>query len=75
MKELWQKLSKLIDVKSMITLLFTALVYKLAMKGIISGEQVMMTYTTIIAFYFGTQSQKNKGVTSNDITIKQSEDN
>lgn len=69
MKELWKKISKLIDVKSIITLLFTMLVYKLSMNGIISGEQVMMTYTTIIAFYFGTQSQKKKDV-SEDATIE-----
>lgn len=61
-----EKIAKLIDVKSLITLLFTALVYKLSMKGIISGEQVMMTYTTIIAFYFGTQSQKKKDVSENE---------
>ena len=66
MKELWKKLSKLIDVKSLITLLFTVLVYKLSICEIISGEQVMMTYTTIIAFYFGTQSQKKKEVETNE---------
>lgn len=52
------KLAKLIDVKSIVTLVFTGLVFTLALKQIISGEQVMMTYTTIIAFYFGTQSTK-----------------
>ena len=66
MKELWQKISKLIDVKSLITLLFTVLVYKLSIKGIISGEQVMMIYTTIIGFYFGTQSQKKKEVSEDE---------
>ncbi len=52
------KITKLIDVKSIVTLVFTGLVFTLALKQIISGEQVMMTYTTIIAFYFGTQSTK-----------------
>ena len=66
MEELWQKLSKLIDVKSIITLLFTVLVYKLSMNKVITGEQVMMSYTTIIAFYFGTQSQKKAGVENGD---------
>lgn len=57
-----ERLSKLIDVKSIVTILFTVLVCILAFKKVISGEQVMMTYTTIIAFYFGTQSQKKAGV-------------
>lgn len=60
------KLCKLIDVKSIVTLLFTVLVFILALKKIITGEQVMMTYTTIIAFYFGTQSQKKAGVENGD---------
>lgn len=57
-----KELKKLIDVKSIVTLLFTILVFVLAINKVITGEQVMMTYTTIIAFYFGTQSQKKAGV-------------
>lgn len=56
-----ERISKLIDVKSIVTILFTVLVCILAYKKVISGEQVMMTYTTIIAFYFGTQSTKKGG--------------
>lgn len=70
-----KELKKLIDVKSIVTLLFTVLVFILAIKSVISGEQVMMTYTTIIAFYFGTQSQKKKEVSENEAAIKQSENN
>ena len=61
-----KELKKLIDVKSIVTLLFTVLVFILALKKVITGEQVMMTYTTIIAFYFGTQSQKKAGVENGD---------
>lgn len=60
-----KEVKKLIDVKSIVTLLFTVLVFILAINKVISGEQVMMTYTTIIAFYFGTQSQKKKDVSEN----------
>ena len=55
-----KELKKLIDVKSLVTLAFTVLVFVLAINKVITGEQVMMTYTTIIAFYFGTQSTKKK---------------
>lgn len=65
-----EKLAKLIDVKSLVTIVFTILVFVLALKNIISGEQIMMSYTTIIAFYFGTQSQKKKEDGSNDTSIK-----
>ena len=70
-----KELKKLIDVNSIVTLAFTALVFILAINKVITGEQVMMTYTTIIAFYFGTQSQKKKEVSENEATIKQSESN
>lgn len=63
-----KELKKLIDVKSIITLTFTVLVFILAMQKVIGGEQVMTTYTTIIAFYFGTQATKKKGETEDDRT-------
>ena len=50
------KLVKLIDVKSLVTLILTAV---LAAKGEISDEQFLTVFTTVIAFYFGTQHQKN----------------
>lgn len=65
-----ERFAKLIDVKSIVTILFTVLVFILALYQIISGEQVMMAYTTIIAFYFGTQSTKKKEVDSSDSTSK-----
>ena len=63
-----KEIKKLIDVKSIVTLLFTILVGYLAIIKVINGEQIMMTYTTIIAFYFGTQATKKKGETENDRT-------
>lgn len=55
-----EKLKKLIDVKSIITLVLTCVFSYLAIDGKIETQQVMIIYTTIIAFYFGTQSNKNK---------------
>lgn len=52
------KICNLIDVKSIITISFTILFMVLAIKGIIDGKEVVNIYTIIIAFYFGTQSQK-----------------
>ena len=55
------KLAKLIDVKSIVTLLLTFLFCFLSVKGTIPQE-VNNIYLMIIAFYFGTQyEKKNKG--------------
>lgn len=52
------KLSKLIDVKSIVTLILTVLFCYLAIRQFIDGQSVMTIYTTVIAFYFGTQYEK-----------------
>jgi hypothetical protein len=55
-----KKLAKLIDVKSIVTLVLTAVFSVLSLKGVISSEQFQTVFTTVIAFYFGTQYQKNR---------------
>ena len=59
MINLKERLSKLIDVKSIVTLILTILFFILALKEIIDANAVLTIYTTVIAFYFGTQFQKN----------------
>ena len=55
-----QKLAKLIDVKSLVTLMLTGVFCALAVMGEISSEQYVTIFTTVIAFYFGTQAEKKK---------------
>ena len=55
-----EKLSKLIDVKSLMTLAMTRGFIALTCAGEISGEQYLTIYTTVVAFYFGVQSMKEK---------------
>ncbi len=50
------RLKKLIDVKSIVTLLLTIVVCILTLKGQFEIKEI---YLMIIAFYFGTQYQKN----------------
>lgn len=57
-KEILLQLKKLIDVKSIVTLILTLLFFILACFQVIDGKSVMTIYTTVIAFYFGTQYQK-----------------
>lgn len=54
------KLAKLIDVKSIVTLTMTAIFAGLAAKGTVTSDQFLTVFTTVIAFYFGTQHAKNK---------------
>lgn len=54
-----ERLAKLIDVKSIVTLLLTIVFCVLEVIGVVSQE-FMMVYSTVIAFYFGTQSAKLK---------------
>lgn len=51
------RLAKLIDVKSIVTLLLTITFVVLALRGAIP-QDFMMIYTVIIGFYFGTQAGK-----------------
>ena len=53
------KLAKLIDVQSIVTLVLTAVFAALSLTGKLSAEQFQTVFTTVIAFYFGTQYQKN----------------
>lgn len=52
------KIAKLIDVKSIMTLMLTIVFCVLACTGVISGGEFLSIFTMIVGFYFGTQSQK-----------------
>lgn len=65
MKKLLDRIARLIDVKSIVTLALTAVFAVLALKSIISGEQFLTIFTVIISFYFGTQAGK-KGSGDNE---------
>lgn len=55
-----EKLCKLINVKTIVTFIITAVFAVLALRGSVSPEVTMGIVTTVIAFYFGTQTEKNK---------------
>ena len=58
MKEnLAKRAVNLLSVKSLVTLVLTGVFAWMAVKGTIS-QDFMTIYAVIIAFYFGTQSQK-----------------
>lgn len=63
-----KRLAALCSVKSIVTLILTAVFAYLAITKQITQE-FMVVYTVVIAFYFGTQSQKVQ-----DIIAKKGED-
>lgn len=48
----------LIQVKSIVTIILTLVFAALSLKQIVNPEQFLMIFTTVIAFYFGTQHEK-----------------
>lgn len=61
MELIHKRLANLMSVKSIVTLVLTGVFSYMAVTGNIS-QDFMTIYAVIIAFYFGTQSQKTQDV-------------
>lgn len=59
MRKLKERLSKLLAVKSIVTLVLTGVFSFLAVTGTITGQEFLTIFTVIISFYFGTQATKD----------------
>lgn len=59
-KYMKERLAKLINVKSIISILMTIVFCYLAITGAISSQLFITIFTTVIAFYFGTQLNKQE---------------
>lgn len=55
-----QRICKLIDVKTFVTLSLTGVFVYLAVQGKIDQETFIHIYLIVISFYFGTQHEKAK---------------
>lgn len=53
-----ERLAKLLNVKSIVTILLTIVFCYLSVVKQISNEQFISIFTVVIAFYFGTQAEK-----------------
>jgi uncharacterized membrane protein len=63
MKEIKQRTARLIDVKSIVTLLLTVAFCFLSIFKVVPQE-FLAIYTMIIGFYFGTQHEKRNATKS-----------
>lgn len=53
-----ERIKKLLTVKSIMTLILTAVFSYLAIIDRISGQEFLTVFTMIVSFYFGTQMSK-----------------
>ena len=58
MKNFFENLANLIKVKTIVTLAVITIFAVLALRGAITADNVMVIVSTVVAFYFGTQSER-----------------
>ena len=56
-----ERLTKLLAVKSIVTLVLVAVFAYLAVIDRISGQEFLTVFSVVISFYFGTQYEKING--------------
>ena len=55
MENIKKRLGNLLAVKSLVTITLTVVFAVLALRGDITGTEFLTIFTTVVAFYFGTQ--------------------
>lgn len=58
------RLEKLLSIKSLVTLAMTVVFCVLSLLREITGQEFLTVFTTVIAFYFGTQTAKKEETTA-----------
>ena len=53
-----ERLSKLLAVKSIVTIVLTIVFAVLAARGTITGQEFLTVFTVVISFYYGTQAAR-----------------
>lgn len=57
---------RLVSIKSIVTLVLTAVFAYLSIAGVISGDNFLSVFLIIIGFYFGSQVEKQKQESKTD---------
>ena len=68
MELLKKRAANLLAVKSIVTIVLTAVFAYLTCTGGVSAEQFLTVFTVVIAFYFGTQAEKRSQETAEALT-------
>lgn len=61
MELLTQRLASLLTVKSLVTVILTAVFAPWPERAGVTAEQFLTVFTVVIAFYFGTQAESGPG--------------
>ena len=56
--DILKNLAALVKVKTIVTMAVISIFTVLALRGDITADNVMIVVSTVIAFYFGTQTEK-----------------
>lgn len=59
MNQFIKNLAELIKVKTLVTVVVVGIFAVLALRGAVSADNVMLTVSMVISFYFGTQHEKH----------------
>lgn len=62
MQDFKNNLAKLIKVKTIVTLVVIIVFAVMALRGDLLPDNVMQIVTFVVAFYFGTQHEKNANI-------------
>lgn len=62
-----KQIAKLIDVKSILTLVLTVVFAILSVRGVISNSEFLSVFTLIIGFYFGVQHEKKNSESKGEL--------
>ena len=71
METLQKRLGNLLTVKSIVTIVLTAVFAYLTCTGGVTAEQFLTVFTVVIAFYFGTQAGRRARVSESDTSPKE----
>ena len=62
-----KQIAKLIDVKSILTLVLTVVFAILSVRGVILSSEFLSVFTLIIGFYFGVQHEKKNSESKGEL--------
>ena len=68
MEQLYKRLTALLAVKSIVTVILTAVFAYMTVTGGVTAEQFLTVFTVVIAFYFGTQAERRGQSTAESMT-------
>lgn len=60
-----KRISALLSVKSIVTVILTVVFTVLSLRGDVTGQDFLTIFLMVVSFYFGTQSQKMQEAVDN----------